>query len=102
MPWLSNVIFTKLADRSISYVLVSEDDPCTLSPSSHVIHKVHIYNTGDLKLMAMLLGMDDMSGEWCIYCMLRQKQWLNNEVGPPRKIKKLVELANQNLSGPNL
>ena len=56
--------------------------------------------TGDLKWMAMLLGMDDMSGEWCIYCMLRKKQWLNNEVGQPRTIKKLVELAKQNLRGP--
>ena len=49
----------------------------------------------------MLLGMDGMSGEWCIFCYLRKLQWLNeHEKGQPRTIENIIELAGKtNLKG---
>ena len=59
---------------------------------------VKIWNTGDPKWMAMLLEADNMSGEWCIFCMLRQKEWLEGKTGEERMIEKNSELAKQKLS----
>ena len=49
----------------------------------------------------MLLGMVDMSSEWCIFCMLRKKQWLenNHKKGDERTIQKIQELVAKKLSG---
>ena len=60
-----------------------------------VINHVEIYNTGDLKWMAMLLGMADMSNEWCIFCFMRKMQWSvrGHEKGEKRTMAKLLALA---------
>ena len=49
----------------------------------------------------MLLGVVDMSSEWCIFCMLRKEQWLenNNEKGDNGTIQKIQELAEKKLVG---
>ena len=46
------------------------------SANQCVIDNIEIYNSGDLKWLAMLLGMADMSNIWCIYCLLRKHKWM--------------------------
>ena len=62
--------------------------------TSHVIEHVELYNTGDLKWMAMLLGMTDMSNEWCIFCLMRKLQWnkQGHTKGQLRTIEKILEI----------
>ena len=89
-------------DGSISCTFVEEDDDVIELSQLCVIEHVKIYNTGDLKWMVMLLGMDGMSSEWCIFCFLRRKQWqaMDYEKGDPRTIEKILEFVNNpHLSG---
>ena len=74
---------------------MEEDDDIIESPQLRVIEHVKLYNTGDLKWMAILLGMDGMSSEWYIFCFLYRKQWqvTDYEKGSPRKIEKILEQA---------
>ena len=106
MPWLTEDLKTlsqakvhiaTLADGAIGVTLASAGE--TPAEGTAEGAGVQIWNTGDLKWMAMLLGMDDMSGEWCIFCLLRQKEWLEGKTGEKRTIEKICELAKQNLSG---
>ena len=106
MDWLTEdlksiatkaVHIEKLEDGTHGCVLVDKEDDA----AGTVIPNVTIYNTGDLKWMATLLGMDGMSSEWCIFCMLRKLQWQANdhEKGEPRTIERNNELADANLEG---
>jgi hypothetical protein len=110
MPWLmedlrrlnsKRVLISVLPDGTIGCTLEEQEDRCSLAEGVCALPPATIINTGDLKWMAMLLGMDDMSGEWCIFCMLRQMEWLKRQVGEEQTIKKILELARQNLSGPD-
>ena len=85
MPWLTEDLKTihkskllmKVIDESgeIVCMFVDEESEIDYAPDCHIIHHVEIYNTGDLKWMAMLLGISDMSNKWCIFCHLRELQW---------------------------
>ena len=109
MPWLTkdlhNIHQSKFrieypkGDGNIVCSFVGKDEdmePIDLDLEHlHVIDHVEIYNTGDLKWMAILLGMADMSNEWCIFCMMRKLQW--NEIGHAkgelRTIQKILDIA---------
>ena len=61
----------------------SEFVKCTLSniaTTAHlstqiVIQNMRILVVGDTKWLTMLLGMEDHSGCWCIYCLSSPKEW---------------------------
>jgi len=104
MDWLTTdleainskkVVLDVLQDGNTACAFVNTDEEVSGSRHCHSIQHVTIYNTGDLKWMAMLLGMVDMSSEWCIFCMLHKKQWLenNHRKGNERTIQKIQELA---------
>ncbi len=72
MPWLTEdlrclnskrVLISVLPDGTIGCTLEEQEDTCSLAKSVCVVPPATIINTGDLKWMAVLLGMDDMSGE---------------------------------------
>ena len=97
----SKVLLTKLDDGSVACALISEENEDECPPGSMVIPKVTIFNTGDLKWMAMLLGMDGMSMQWCIYCYLRKQEWIveGYEKGELRTIENMIEQLEKNLTG---
>ena len=84
MPWLTedlktihkSKLMTKVIDESgeIACMFVDEESEIDYAPDCHVVNHVEIYNTCDLKWMAMLLGMSDMSNKWCIFYHLRKLQ----------------------------
>ena len=93
----SKLLITKADDASTILCMFVKDDSGGEDPeSSHTISKVTIWNTGDLKWMAMLLGMDGMSGEWCIFCYLQKQEWSQDghEKGRVRTIENVMEFAN--------
>jgi len=105
MPWLTEdlqainnqrVILETSDDNLLRCYFVESDEDVRVSSHIRVIERVKIYNTGDLKWMAMLLGMDGMSSEWCLFCFLRRKEWqaMDYEKGDPRTIEKIMEFAN--------
>jgi len=108
MPWLTEdlkrihqcqlVIEEPDEDGKIvcAFLETTDDETGNGNASRKVIEHVEIYNTGDLKWMAMLLGMSDMSNEWCIFCMMRKMQWnlRGHDKGDLRTIEKIIELAN--------
>jgi hypothetical protein len=53
-----------------------------------------IFVTGDLKWLAMLLGMEDMSTYWCIHCMLGKAgfQDADHAKGDPRTIERMAAI----------
>ena len=69
------IVLERREDGTISCAFVEEGDDVIESSQLRVIENDEIYNTGDLKWMAMLLGMDNMSSEWCIFFFLCRKQW---------------------------
>ena len=84
MPWLTEDLRNMHESQFVidepdmdGVILCSflQEDVQNHASSSHVIEHVELYNTGDLEWMAMLLGMSDMSNEWCLFCMLCKKQW---------------------------
>ena len=111
MPWLtddlktindSKLLLTKVEDGEVVCSFIEADTDIESDEHSHVISKVEIFNTGDLKWMAMLLGMDGMSSDWCIYCYLRKQQWMDpgHDEGQPRTIDNIMQwAAKKNLKG---
>eukprot|EP00956_Cyclotella_meneghiniana_P008788 scaffold12009_cov61-Cyclotella_meneghiniana.AAC.4 len=61
---------------------------------------IDIFQTGDIKWLAMLLGMEGHSGCWCIHCLLSPSEWKpeNHTAGTPRT----VELINQTVVTHNI
>ena len=86
-------------------VLAETASEMEFSANQFVIDNIEIYNNGDLKWLAMLLGMADMSNIWCIYCLLRKHEWM--EAGHAltedqiRTIAKNLELADSAAMGTN-
>ena len=67
----SDIVIEELDDGTIGCVLSEGEPEMEYSANQFVIDNIEIYNSGDLKWLAMLLGMSDMYGIWCIYCLLR-------------------------------
>jgi len=107
MPWLTerllNIHQSKFriedpnGDGKIVCSFIGKDEdmePIDLERLNMIDH-VKIYNTEDLKWMAILLGMADMSNEWCIFCMMRKLQWneRGHNKGELRIIQKILDIA---------
>ena len=100
MPWLthdleiihrSKLVIAKCSgEDKLVCAFVDDLADVDFTEGTHIVHHVEIYNTGDLKWMAMLLGMADMSNEWCIFCFWRSGQWRfdTHQLGKERTIKK--------------
>ena len=73
------------------------------SANEFVIDNIEIYNNSDLKWLAMLLGMADISNIWCIYCLPCKHEWM--EAGHTLTedqictIKKNIEIDNSAATG---
>ena len=99
----SKVFLSKTDDGSVECVLLRDEVDMEPTDNSKLISKTVIFNTGDLKWMAMLLGMDGMSRQWCIYCYLRKHEWSveGHDRGEPRTIENMTEQFEKGLSGSN-
>jgi hypothetical protein len=105
MPWLTHdleiihrsklVIAKRSGDDKLVCAFVDDLAEVDFAEGTHIVHHVEIYNTGDLKLMAMLLGMADMSNEWCIFCFWCSGQWRfdTHQLGEEQTIEKQISLA---------
>ena len=95
---MHKVVISSTAEGKIVCYLTGQDtDPALLTDGDyHVIPRLEIFNVGDLKWLAMLLGMEDMSNIWCIYCFLRKLQWMQirHERSELRTMARQIELAN--------
>ena len=92
MPWLTEdlqainnqrVILETSDDNLLRCYFVESDEDTRVSSHIRVIERVKIYNTGDLKWMAMLLGMDacHQSGVSSVSCAGRNgKPWIMRRV----------------------
>ena len=85
-----------MEDGKVVCTFIDEDD---IDESHAHIFVVGIYCSGDLKWYATILGMDGMSGKWCIYCYLRKLGWTQlNHVCNPRTIDNMEQYDNPSLS----
>ena len=98
----------KLLNES-KLVLQKDEDgyiQCSLLPKNHPhgegtsVDCIDVLNTGDIKWLAMLLGMEGHSGCWCIHCLLSPSEWkqANHAAG----IAKTVALINQTVDTHNI
>jgi len=62
-------------DEGVGACTFMDEDDIGNDTDAHVF-KVGLFNTGDLKWFATLLGMHGMSSQWCIYCYLRKAGWM--------------------------
>lgn len=88
--------------------LVQEDDVDFQFPefvsehnTGHVIDFVDMFNVGDIKWLAMILGMNGMASIWCIYCYLRKHQWnlQDHPLGAERTIENMMDYLVDTLTG---
>ncbi|KAL7564736.1 hypothetical protein ACA910_010147 [Epithemia clementina (nom. ined.)] len=49
-------------------------------PKLSVILPVELFLVGDLKFLLMVVGRDGYSGLWCLYCHLKQAEWVRVHV----------------------
>ena len=116
MPWLtqdletihnSDIVIKELDGGTIGCVLAKAASKVEYSANQFVIDNIEIFNSGDLKWLAMLLGMADMSSIWCIYCLLRKQDWMEaghalTEDQICTTIKKNLELAASAATGTDI
>ena len=70
---MHKVVISSNGGKIVCKITSQETDPALVAVGDcHVIRSFEIFNVGDLKWLAMLLGMEDMSNIWCIYCFLRK------------------------------
>ena len=65
-----------------------------------MIPSFEIFNVGNLKWLAMLLGMEDMSNIWCIYCLLRKLEWMR--IGHEKSLLRTMEMLKKLANDPTL
>ena len=59
-----------------------EDDVNANARESLCDAEIRLFVVGDLKFYAQMLGRDNMSGSWCMWCRMAPSQW-NKEDGIP-------------------
>ena len=94
---MHKVVISSNGGKIVCKITSQETDPALVAVGDcHVIRRFEIFNVGDLKWLAMLLGMEDMSNIWCIYCFLRKLEWMRrgHDRSELRTIQRLIELAN--------
>jgi hypothetical protein len=97
--WLTDDL--KLLNES---QVILEDDTdtltkCDLQPTTYAVTNgelcipIDIFNTGDIKWAAMLAGMENHSGCWCIHCLLSPAQWKveGHQPGELRDVKSVED-----------
>jgi hypothetical protein len=91
----SRTILHEDADGFISCKLQPKSDP--VRPDDVEVVTIKVYCIGDLKWLAMLLGMENYSGDWCIHCILKQAQWqaCDHDKGEKRTLKSINDTVDK-------
>jgi hypothetical protein len=72
-------------DRQQEFWLSFSSQECGINDtaSEHLCDAaIRLFVVGDLKFYAQMLGRDNMSGSWCMWCQMAPNQW-NREDGVP-------------------
>jgi len=72
-------------DEQQEFCLSFSGDECDIHGTArdHLCDaEIHLFVVGDLNFYSQMLGSDNMSGSWCMWCQMAPNQW-NREDGVP-------------------